>query len=505
VVPPRPLTSLARLLGVAEPAADPGSGQAAAQVTGVTLDSRRVRPGDLYAALPGSHEHGARFAGEAAAAGATAVLTDPAGAEMVAGSGLPAVVVEDPRARLGEVSAWVYGAPAQQLLVVGVTGTNGKTTTTFLAEAGLRAAGHRTGLVGTVETHVGDQVVASDRTTPEAPDLQALLALMVERGCTAVATEVSSHALALGRVDGVVHDVAVFTNLTQDHLDFHADLEDYYRAKASLFTHRRSRAGVVDIDDEHGRRLLDDAEVPVTTFSVLGAPAQWRAEDLDLRADGSSFRLVGPSGERARASVRLPGMFNVSNAVAALVGLVVAGVPLPAAVTGVGGLGGVPGRMERVDAGQPYLAVVDYAHTPDAVRTLLAAVRALVPGRVVLVLGAGGDRDPYKRRLMGAAAVEGADLVVLTTDNPRSEDPLAIIEAMAAGARDADPHAAARVVVEPDRAAAVARAVSTAGPGDAVVVAGKGHEPGQEAAGVVRPFDDRTVLRAAIERARVPS
>jgi UDP-N-acetylmuramoyl-L-alanyl-D-glutamate--2,6-diaminopimelate ligase len=452
------------------------------RVTGCTHDSRAVRPGDLYAALPGAHAHGADFAGQAAAAGAVAVLTDPAGAARVSG---PALVADHPRRLLGEVASWVHGRPSEALTVLGVTGTNGKTTVAFLLEAGLRAAGHATGLLGTVVTRIGDEAVPSVRTTPEATDLHALFAVMRERGVDAVAMEVSSHALALGRVDGVRFDVALFTNLSQDHLDFHPSMEDYFQAKASLFTPARTAQGVVNADDEAGRRLLAAPSVPLTSYGERG---QWRAADVALRADGSSFRLVGP-GVDVPASVRLPGGFNVSNAVGALAMLVTAGVPVEAAVRGIAELPGVPGRMERVDVGQPFAALVDYAHTPDAVEMLLRTVRAVTPGRVIVVLGCGGDRDRGKRPLMGRAAVEGADLAVLTSDNPRSEDPLAILADMQ------QPGA----VVEPDRAAAIARAVATARPGDTVVVAGKGHETGQDAGGVVTPFDDRLVLRDALQ------
>ena len=457
---------------------------AGATVSGCTLDSRDVRPGDLYAALSGAQAHGADFAAAAVAAGATAILTDPAGAGRCAAYDVPVLVDDDPRGVLGAVAAWVYGDPSAGLLVLGVTGTNGKTTTAFLLEAGLRAAGQATGLLGTVVTRIGDQAVPSLRTTPEAPDLQALFATMRERGVTAVAMEVSSHALALGRVDGVRFDTSVFTNLSQDHLDFHPSMAAYEAAKASLFTPERSLRGVVDIDDAAGRRLLATASIPITTYGEQG---QWRAADVDLRADGSTFRLIGP-GVDVPATVGLPGAFNVSNAVAALACLVVAGIPLADAVRGIASLAGVPGRMERIDAGQPFTAIVDYAHTPEAVTTLLAAVRALTAGRVVVVLGCGGDRDRGKRPLMGRAAVAGADLAVLTSDNPRGEDPLAILAEMAAPG----------AVVEPDRRRAIELAVRGARPGDVVVVAGKGHESGQEIAGTVTPFDDRQVLRETL-------
>jgi UDP-N-acetylmuramoyl-L-alanyl-D-glutamate--2,6-diaminopimelate ligase len=452
-------------------------------VTGCTHDSRTVRPGDLYAALPGANAHGASFAGRAVAAGAVAVLTDDVGAAQV--DGVPVLIAANPRAVLGQVASWVHGEPSAALTVLGVTGTNGKTTTAFLLEAGLRAAGRTTGLLGTVVTRIGDEAVPSVRTTPEATDLHALFATMRERGVTAVAMEVSSHALAFGRVDGVRFDTSVFTNLSQDHLDFHASMEDYFQAKASLFTPGRSGRGVVNGDDPAGRRLLASPDVPLSSY---GKEADWQAVDVRLRPDGSSFRLVGP-GVDVTASLQLPGAFNVGNAVAALATLITAGVPVADAVRGIAELPGVPGRMERVDVGQPFTAVVDYAHTPDAVETLLRAVREVTPGRVIVVLGCGGDRDRGKRPLMGKAAVAGADLAVLTSDNPRSEDPLAILAEMH------QPGA----VVEPDRRAAIAWAVAQARPGDAVVVAGKGHESGQEAAGVTTPFDDRVVLREALE------
>ncbi|HYN75580.1 MAG TPA: UDP-N-acetylmuramoyl-L-alanyl-D-glutamate--2,6-diaminopimelate ligase, partial [Candidatus Limnocylindria bacterium] len=449
-------------------------------LVGVTSDSRTVVAGDLYAALPGAHHHGAAFVSSAVGAGAVAVLTDLAGAS-AAQSEVPVIVVDDPRAVLGEVAAAVLDHPSRRLLTLGVTGTNGKTTTTYLLDAGLRAAGHRTGLVGTVETRVGDTVVPSIRTTPEAPDLQRLLARMVLDGCSAVSMEVSSHALALGRVDGTTYDVALFTNLSQDHLDFHSTMEDYFAAKAQLFTPRYSRHAVIDVDSAWGRRLALEASVPVTTLSAAGASADWQVRDVVLTAEGSTWRTLGPSGEDVGMSVALPGPFNVSNALGALVTLSVAGVPVVDAAEGIAGLAGVPGRMERVEVGQPFLAVVDYAHTPDAVATLLAAVRTAVSGPVVVVLGCGGDRDPHKRPAMGAAAVAGADLVVLTSDNPRSEDPLVILAAMRAGAEEAAmSRPGTDVVVEPDRAAAVALAVGRAVPGGAVVVAGKGHETGQE-------------------------
>jgi UDP-N-acetylmuramoyl-L-alanyl-D-glutamate--2,6-diaminopimelate ligase len=471
-------------------------------VSGVALDSRSVVPGDLYAAPAGARAHGADFAAAAAAAGAVACLTDEAGAERALAAGLPTYVVPSPRAVLGGLAAWVYGEPAGDLTLLGVTGTNGKTTTAYLLEAGLRAAGLATGLVGTIETRIGDDVLPSVRTTPEAPDLQALLAVMRERGVRAVAMEVSSHALAMGRVDGTTYDVAVFTNLSEDHLDFHADLEDYFTVKAALFTPDRSRLGVLNVDDEHGRRLVGLATVPVVTVSPSGGPADWRVEDAVVGPRGSSFTLTGPDGRRLPASTQLAGDFNLANAALAVVALVQAGIDPGQAAAGVAQCPGVPGRMERVDAGESGpLALVDFAHTPDALQQLLAAARGLVTsgGRVIVVIGAGGDRDPHKRPAMGAIAVGGADVTVLTSDNPRSEDPLQILAALRRGAEQAvAAGASGRLEEEPDRRAAVRLAASLAGEGDVLVVAGKGHETGQEIHGVVTPFDDRVVLAEAL-------
>ena len=468
-------------------------------VTGVTHDSRQVEPGDLYAALPGSQFHGARFCGQAAQAGAVAVLTDPAGRDRAQACGLPVFVVADPRARLGEVADWVYHHPSGDLLLIGVTGTSGKTTTSYLLEAGLRRAGHLTGLAGGVETRAGNLTTESKLTTPEATDLQALFAVMAERGVTAAAMEVSSHALALGRVAGTSYDVAVFTNLSQDHLDFHADLEDYFAAKAALFTPSYTRLAVVNIDDPYGQRLAQSARVPVTTYSAAGDPdADWHATDVRGGADGSAFRIVGPSGVAADASVALPGLFNVANALGAVVALVEAGVQLATAVAGVAACPGVPGRMERVDAGQDFTVLVDYSHKPGAVEAVLQALRPVTGGRLCIVLGCGGDRDRAKRPLMGAAAAQLADIAILTSDNPRSEDPLAILADMLAGVLTVPEPQRARLIIEPDRAAALGLAVALASKGDVIVVAGKGHERGQYVRGSVLPFDDRQAAATAI-------
>ncbi|WP_425558061.1 UDP-N-acetylmuramoyl-L-alanyl-D-glutamate--2,6-diaminopimelate ligase [Cryptosporangium japonicum] len=488
-----PVTELAGLVG--------GSTTGDAVVTGVTHDSSAVRPGDLFAALPGARTHGARFAARAVEAGAVAVLTDAAGAEFV--DGVPLIVVDDPRAVLGTVSARVYGDPSAALTVVGITGTNGKTTTAYLIEAGLRAAGHVTALLGTVETRIAGERLASARTTPEAPDLQALLAVARERGVTAVVMEVSSHALALDRVAAVRFAVGAFTNLGVDHLDFHTDVEDYFRAKARLFDGRSEHA-VVNVDDAAGRRLVRPG---VTTVSAAGAPdATWRVVERGPDGFVQDFVVDGPDGAHTAARVAMPGAYSIENAVLALAVLRSVGVPLDVAVAAVADAGQVPGRMERVTgaAGGPTgsaegpAGVVDYAHDPGSVAAALAALRPFTAGKLICVLGCGGDRDAGKRPLMGEAAARGADVFVATDDNPRSEDPATIRTAMLGGVARVPAAERAEVVEVGDRAAAIAAAVEQAGPGDCVAVLGKGHEQGQEVAGVVHPFDDREVLAAAL-------
>jgi UDP-N-acetylmuramoyl-L-alanyl-D-glutamate--2,6-diaminopimelate ligase len=498
---PRPLSALGSLLGVRLASVGKSlSSNDLGFVSGVTLDSRAVAPGDLYVALPGTKVHGAAFCADAVAAGAVAVLTDPDGRARATATGVPVFVLADPRGKLGEVSCWVYGNPSSRLRLIGVTGTSGKTTSTYLLESGLRAAGHQTGLIGGVETRIGRDRLPSTLTTPEAPDLQALFAVMAERGVTAAAMEVSSHSLALGRVAGTSFDVAVFTNLSQDHLDFHADLEDYFRAKASLFM--PPVLGVINLDDKYGRRLASSSFVPTTTFSATGKDeADWRAVDVRSGADGSTFRVIGPGGVEADVSVGLAGVFNVANALGAVVALVESGVRLEDAVAGLAACPGVPGRLERVPAsGLDITAFVDYSHKPGAVEAVLRSLRPVTQGSLIIVLGCGGDRDKAKRPIMGAAAASLADVAILTSDNPRSEDPLAILAAMLDGVLSVPQDDRARIIVEPDRAAAIAQAVGLAAAGDVIVVAGKGHETGQYVAGAVLPFDDRKVTAAALER-----
>jgi UDP-N-acetylmuramoyl-L-alanyl-D-glutamate--2,6-diaminopimelate ligase len=495
------LAGLATHLGLPEPA-----GARGVDVTGITHASTEVRPGDVYAGLLGQRTHGARFAPDAAQRGAVGLLTDADGAALAASADLPTLVAPDPRKVLGDAAAWVYDFPARHLQSYGVTGTNGKTTVTALLHAVLSAVVGPAGLVGTIETRIGTRVVPSVRTTPEACDLQALLAVMHEEGVLAVALEVSSHALALGRVGGLVVDVAGFTQLTQDHLDFHRTMEAYYRAKASLFTPARCRRGVVVVDDAWGRRLATEADVPVATVSARPdepdhpavRAAHWRVEDVRALAAGHLATVRGPGGERYEVPATIPGPVNVSNAVLTLAMAVAGGLDGAAVVAALADAPPVAGRMEVVSHSP--LVVVDYAHTPDAVESALQALRAGGRAPLVVVLGAGGDRDPGKRGLMGRAAARGADLVVVTDDNPRSEDPAAIRAAVRTGAEQVDP---TRVVEVGDRTEAIALALRR-GRAGVVLVAGKGHEQGQEVAGVVHPFDDRAVVRALLRDGGAP-
>lgn len=507
----RPL-SLAAIVEVIGPDAarlvDASSG--GVEVTGVSLDTATVRPGDLWAALPGARVHGADFVEAAASAGAVAVLTDPDGVSRIAAKGvdLPIIETAGPRTRLGAVSAAVYDSAERRPTMFGITGTNGKTTTAYLMVSALEALERTTGLIGTIETRVGPERIKSVRTTPETTDLHALLAVMGERGIDDCVMEVSSHALTLHRVDEVVYDVALFSNLSQDHLDFHHTMEDYFQAKASLFTPERSRRGVVCIDDEWGHRLAQEATVPVTTVtSRLDVEADWviggdpREPDLSLTSFGEVLYLRSA----------LPGDFNRVNTAMAAVALIEAGIPPREAAEAVLARPYVPGRMELVAPSDPDRedladlpsALVDFAHTPDAVGAVLSALRLQTNGQLVVVLGAGGSRDPGKRPGMGAAAAAHADVVVVTDDNPRDEEPSVIRDAVAEGVW---PRSRARLEVVAGRSDAIRRAVDIAceaGPGATVAVLGKGHEQGQEIRGEVRDHDDRVVLRAALDQRSV--
>ena len=460
-------------------------GDPATMVGDVVLDTRKVAPGALFCCVPGARVDGHDLAGKALDAGAVALVVQRP-LELEA----PQLVVGRVRDALAPLAAAFFDHPSRRLDLVGVTGTNGKTTTTFLLEAVFRAAGRVPGVLGTVEVRVGDDRRPAIHTTPEAPDLQRLLAEMADSGVQAAAMEVSSHGLALHRVDGTRFKAAIFTNLTQDHLDFHADLDDYFLAKRRLFTPAFTPLGVVNLDDPHGRLLAGTAEIAVVTTGTA-TDADWRATDVAASLEGTSFRVASPAGSRP-VRLRLAGQFNVANALGALAAADALGIGLDTAVAGLEALAGVPGRFERVDAGQPFTVLVDYAHTPDSLDNLLRAARAVTGGRVLVVFGCGGDRDRVKRPIMGEIAGRLADLAVVTSDNPRSEDPEAIVAQVAEGvARSAGPGG---FLVEVDRRTAIRTALAMAAPGDAVLLAGKGHEQGQELAGGRKvPFDDRQV------------
>ncbi|MDI3313851.1 MAG: UDP-N-acetylmuramoyl-L-alanyl-D-glutamate--2,6-diaminopimelate ligase [Mycobacterium sp.] len=469
------------------------------RITGVTLRAQEARAGDLFAALAGATTHGGRYAGEAAERGAVAVLTDAGGVAALPGHlAVPVLTHPEPRAVLGELAATVYGRPSGRVTVIGITGTSGKTTSTYLVEAGLRAAGRTTGLIGTIGGRIDGADVPAALTTPEAPALQALLAVMAERGVDTAVMEVSSHALALHRVDGVRFAVAAFTNLSRDHLDFHPSMADYFAAKARLFdpgSPLRARAVVICVDDDAGRAMAARAGDAITV-SAADRPAHWRAEDIErFGAHGQQFTAVDPAGVRHRLGIRLPGPYNVANCLVALAILDLVGVSPEQAAPGLRATR-VPGRLEEIDRGQDFLALVDYAHKPGALRAVLRAVRH-PDARVAVVFGAGGERDPGKRAPMGKIAAELADLVVVTDDNPRGEDPAAIRRAILAGAAEANTNA--ELVEIADRRAAIRHAVFWAQPGDVVLVTGKGHETGQIRGGQIRPFDDRLELAAALE------
>ncbi len=485
-------TIAARLDGVTRRGGD-------AVVVDATHDSRQVDAGWLFCAVPGATADGHDHAPGAVASGASALLVERFVDVDVAQVRVPSV-----RAAMGPAAAAVHGDPSGALTVVGVTGTNGKTTTSYLLEGAFGAAAQGTGVIGTIATRIHGEPVPGVRTTPEGTDLQRLLATMRSRGVDAVAMEVSSHGLDMHRVDGTRFAVAVFTNLTQDHLDWHGTMEAYYRAKARLFTPSLAERGVVCVDDAWGRRLVTDAGIGVTTYGTHPS-AEHRLVDVETGLDGGRATLKGPDGSVA-LSTRLLGTHNVANAAAAYLAAVAGGVDPEAARAGVAACPGVPGRLERVEAGQDFTVLVDYAHTPDAIEHIVATTRDLLPanGRLTVVVGAGGDRDRGKRPDMGAAAA-GADRAVLTSDNPRSEDPQAILDEVVAGARKAVAGGApAEVVVEVDRRAAIERAVAGAGPDDVIVIAGKGHETGQEFAAETIPFDDRVVAAEAIRGRRDP-
>lgn len=485
----RPLRAVASLLG-----ADLGNEDV--MISGLTQTSQEIEEGDIFLAFPGAKTHGARYALQAKDRGARAVLTDMAGATIIdeVAPGLPVVVVSNPRRSAGILSAWFYDEPMRDIYCVGITGTNGKTTTTTLLHQIWTQAGRESGLVGTVETRIGTELIKSTRTTPESSDLQALVATMRERHVRALAMEVSSHAIALERIRGSHFAAVAFTNLTQDHLDFHETMEAYYQAKASLFTFEYADLALINIDDPYGARLARGSEIPVRTLSRSNPEADWSYVSAHAHLRGNDVCIRGQGGILIEGVLHLHGDYNLDNSLMAVALAFESGVdPIEIAAI-LPMLHGAQGRLDPVDVGQDFAAFVDYAHSPDSVSRVLEACKAMTKGKVIAVLGCGGDRDSSKRPLMGKALSDGSDIAVFTSDNPRSEDPMKILEQMTRGLIVGEPD---RVIS--DRKKAIDYAVSQAFSGDVVVILGKGHETGQESAGVITPFDDRLVLAQAIE------
>lgn len=456
-------------------------------VTGIAFRSKKVRPGDVFFCVPGFVHDGHDFAADAVGRGATALVVSH---EVDADA--PQVRVPDVRVALAHASAEWYGRPSERLSVVGITGTNGKTTTTYLLDAILAAAGKTTGIVGTVETRIAGRRIPAARTTPESADLQELFAEMSREGVDAVSMEISSHAIDLHRVDAVRFAVAAFTNLSRDHLDYHHTMEEYWGVKRSLFTAGDVGEAVVNVDDEYGETLAADIGAAWTVGR--SRDARVRAIDEDLGPTSSRFTLVTPFG-RAEVVLPLAGDFNISNALVAAGCALALGIDLATVVRGLADAPQVPGRLERVDEGQPFSVLVDYAHTPDGLEKAVRAVREITTGRVITVFGCGGDRDPEKRPLMGVAAGKYSDVAIVTSDNPRTEDPVGIILQVEDGLRQAD----ATYRVEVDRRQAIADALREARPGDSVLIAGKGHEDYQIFADRTVHFDDREVAREELK------
>lgn len=479
------------------------------ELTGVTLRTAEVQPGDLYVGVRGAQAHGASFAGRARDAGAVALLTDAEGADLAEGAGLPIVIVDSPRAALGDVSAWIYRTAEHPPLLLGVTGTNGKTSTSYLLEGILRQLGLVTGLSSTAERHIGDLTVVSRLTTPEASEMHALLARMRESEVRAVAVEVSAQALSRNRVDGIVFDVVAFTNLSHDHLDDYADMDEYLEAKAVLFEPDRARRGVVSLDSPYGARLVDLSRIPVTTISSdpsgSGAAADWTLEVLDESATSTGFRLAGPEGRSLTTRVPLIGRHMAANAGLAIVMLVEAGFELEAIGHALGEDGidaYLPGRTERVSGDRGPSVYVDFGHSADAFVNTLQAVRTFTPGRVIMVVGADGDRDPSKRLEMGRVSAEYSDVLVITDHHPRFEDPAAIRRTLLEGAARAEHPAEVHEVSPPERA--IRAAVALAGEGDSILWAGPGHQDYRDIEGVRTPYSAREEARDALREAGWP-
>jgi len=458
-------------------------------ITGISQSSKDVEEGDIFIALPGEKTHGASFVADAIRNGARAMLTDNAGAKMI--TGIPVLITNNPRRSAGILSAWFHSEPMRDLYSVGITGTNGKTTVTTILHQIMSLAGRESGLIGTIETRIGSEVLTSKRTTPESSELQSLAATMRERHMRNLVMEVSSHAIALDRVRGSHFAVVGFTNLSQDHLDFHETMDKYFEAKAALFTFEYADLAVINIDDSYGRKLQEKTELPAITLSRMSTQANWHYENISSEYYGAQVAIRGSGGILIEGKVNLHGGYNYDNLLMAVAIAVESGIDPIDIASLLPKLRGASGRLEAVALGQKFAAFVDYAHSPDAVARVLETAREMSKGRVIGVLGCGGDRDRSKRSAMGRALDRGSDVAIFTSDNPRSESADEILKEMTDGIESAS--------VISDRAQAIRSAVNEAGDGDVVIILGKGHETGQDIAGVMHSFDDRIELAKAIE------
>lgn len=465
-----------------------GSHTGEATVLGITHDSRSVLPGDLYVALLGANSHGIDFIDEAISNGAVAVASDSHGVSIAKHKGIPVIELSNAREDMAKLAAEVYGHPEKKLELVGVTGTNGKTTTTHILRSIFLDAKKQVGVIGTLGTYLNEEHMPGARTTPESTDLYATLAVMAERGITHVFMEVSSHALILNRVSGIKFDVAIFTNLTQDHLDFHGSMDNYFSAKALLFTPELSKQAIICTDDDWGIKLAAQTKIPVITIGVNG---DWKTSRANSNVDGITTQQIDIKDSGAISiSVNMLGSYNATNAACALAASQLLGLPMAEGLESLKKVRSIPGRLEKVSIESPGTAIVDYAHTPDAVATVLTVIKDANPNRIITVIGCGGDRDALKRPLMGKVAAQLSDVVIITDDNPRSEDPAAIRAAVIGGTENSS----AEVLEVGDRRKAIHEALKLSKAGDVIAILGKGHESGQEIAGKVFPFDDRVVV-----------
>ena len=459
-------------------------------ISGVSINAQKVVPGDLFIAFAGANTHGISYLEQAISNGAVAVLSD----RKIEAS-IPSFIHPKPREIVGAISAWLYGHPFESLKAVGITGTNGKTTTANLVKQIWQLNSIKSGLVGTLGVEIADEKLESARTTPEADDLQAIAAAMVEQGCKNLVMEVSSHAIDQGRIKGAKYEVVAFSNLTQDHLDYHLSMENYFQAKANLFATEYAKAAVINIDDSYGKKLSKQVKIPVVTVSRKESTADLYLAKAEIKNGLYQVEIKSKSGERLSENFALLGDYNLDNLLLAVAIVSSAGLSLDKIASTISKLQSVPGRLESINAGQKFTALVDYAHTPDAVERVIATVKSATSGKIIGVLGCGGDRDASKRSLMGHALFNGCDLAIFTSDNPRSESAEAILKQMTAGI-----DLGKKGLVEIDRKSAINLAVENAQSGDVVLLMGKGHESGQEVNSVVTPFDDRVELAESIKR-----